>query len=100
MTSTKDILSNPDLNACPSQCFRPVGLAWGRNGRLFMSSDASGEIYVLTSSDFSATTTNPPSSSPTNLASHPTLASTGILTAFIAVAISIFLAAGLFGLAG
>lgn len=47
-TAAVDIVSNPDLSACPSACFRPVGLAWDGNGRLFMSSDSTGEIYMIT----------------------------------------------------
>ncbi|ROV91060.1 hypothetical protein VMCG_09572 [Cytospora schulzeri] len=40
-----DVLSNADLSRCPDGCFRPVGLAWDGQGRLFMSSDSTGEIY-------------------------------------------------------
>jgi glucose/arabinose dehydrogenase len=50
-TAAVDIVSNPDLSKCPSNCFRPVGLAWDSRGRLYMSSDASGEIYVVTKMD-------------------------------------------------
>ncbi len=39
------------MTACPQGCFRPVGLAWDKEGRLFMSSDATGEIYVVTKED-------------------------------------------------
>jgi hypothetical protein len=46
-TATRDILSNADLSACPGSCFRPAGLAMDSKGRIFMSSDATGEIYVL-----------------------------------------------------
>ncbi|KAL1889165.1 hypothetical protein Sste5346_009114 [Sporothrix stenoceras] len=46
-TSTNDILSNADLSVCPGQCFRPVGLAMDSKGRIFVSSDTTGEIYVL-----------------------------------------------------
>ncbi|TXT08694.1 hypothetical protein VHUM_02822 [Vanrija humicola] len=42
-----DILRNPDLKNCPSRCFRPVGLAWDSAGRLWFSSDSTGEIFVL-----------------------------------------------------
>ncbi|EME49000.1 hypothetical protein DOTSEDRAFT_162972 [Dothistroma septosporum NZE10] len=49
------IMSNQDLTKCPDGCFRPVGLAWDRNGRLFMSSDSTGEIYMITRSDGNAT---------------------------------------------
>ncbi|KAH4903227.1 hypothetical protein HBI80_117580 [Parastagonospora nodorum] len=50
-TAAIDIVSNPDLSACPSNCFRPVGLAWDSQGRLFMSSDSTGEIYMITKTD-------------------------------------------------
>ncbi|RAR11318.1 soluble quino protein glucose dehydrogenase [Stemphylium lycopersici] len=50
-TAITDIVSNPDLSACPDSCFRPVGLAWDSQGRLFMSSDSTGEIYVVTRED-------------------------------------------------
>lgn len=42
-----DVLANADNSACPDHCFRPVGIAFDDQGRLFMSSDASGEIYVI-----------------------------------------------------
>ncbi|KAF3358784.1 Magnesium transporter NIPA2 [Verticillium dahliae VDG1] len=42
-----NVMYNADLNDCPSQCFRPFGLAWDRMGRLFMTSDSTGEIFVL-----------------------------------------------------
>ncbi|KAK4894108.1 hypothetical protein LTR27_007693 [Elasticomyces elasticus] len=50
-TAAVDIVSNADNSACPEGCFRPVGLAWDQQGRLFMSSDATGEIYVITRAD-------------------------------------------------
>ncbi|CAG5156862.1 uncharacterized protein ALTATR162_LOCUS4655 [Alternaria atra] len=50
-TAATDIVSNPDLSACPGSCFRPVGLAWDAQGRLFMSSDSTGEIFVVTRED-------------------------------------------------
>ncbi|KAI9814400.1 MAG: hypothetical protein M1827_003256 [Pycnora praestabilis] len=46
-TATIDILANANNSMCPDSCFRPVGLAWDSQGRLFMSSDATGEIYVI-----------------------------------------------------
>ncbi|TKA76034.1 hypothetical protein B0A55_05118 [Friedmanniomyces simplex] len=46
-TAAVDIVSNANNTACPSGCFRPVGLAWDTQGRLFMSSDATGEIYAV-----------------------------------------------------
>ncbi|KAK8097893.1 uncharacterized protein PG998_013379 [Apiospora kogelbergensis] len=55
-TSTKavsSILSNADNGACPDACFRPVGLAIDGQGRVYMSSDATGEIWVLKQSEIS-----------------------------------------------
>jgi hypothetical protein len=46
-SAANDILSNKDLSKCPQDCFRPVGLAWDKDGRLFFSSDSTGEIFVL-----------------------------------------------------
>ena len=42
-----EIFTNADNKKCPDNCFRPVGLAFDKSGRLFVSSDKSGEIYVL-----------------------------------------------------
>ncbi|KAK3384363.1 hypothetical protein B0T24DRAFT_517524 [Lasiosphaeria ovina] len=43
-----DVLTNADLAACPGACFRPVGLAVDDDtGRVFMTSDSTGEIYVV-----------------------------------------------------
>lgn len=61
--ATADILSNADLSKCPDGCFRPVGLAWDSKGRLFVSSDSTGEIYALQQAEVSATGTAPSSSS-------------------------------------
>ena len=46
-TAYTDIFANMDNSQCPDNCFRPVGIAIDGSGRLFMSSDASGEIYVI-----------------------------------------------------
>ncbi|KAI1469032.1 soluble quino protein glucose dehydrogenase [Daldinia caldariorum] len=42
------VLQNEDTTKCPGACFRPVGLAFDKKGRLFLTSDQSGEIFVLT----------------------------------------------------
>lgn len=42
-----DVMTTPDLSVCPDKCFRPVGLAWDAKDRLFMSSDTTGEVFVL-----------------------------------------------------
>ncbi|KAF4990128.1 hypothetical protein FGRMN_8656 [Fusarium graminum] len=41
------IISNKDISKCPDECFRPVGLAWDPKGRLWFTSDKTGEIFVL-----------------------------------------------------
>lgn len=50
LTSTSaalDIMFNGDNGACPNRCFRPVGLAWDKKGRLFMASDSTNEVWVV-----------------------------------------------------
>lgn len=46
-TATTSVMANSNNSACPNSCFRPVGLTWDSKGRLFMSSDTSGEIYLI-----------------------------------------------------
>ncbi|KAL8686941.1 MAG: hypothetical protein Q9218_006750 [Villophora microphyllina] len=51
-----DVMSNPDVSICGQivpyvwnkLCFRPAGLAFNKNGILFMSSDETGEIWAIT----------------------------------------------------
>jgi len=43
----KDIIMNKDNSVCPDKCFRPVGMAFDSDERLWMTSDSTGEIYVL-----------------------------------------------------
>ena len=43
----EDVLYNKDITKCPGDCFRPAGLAFDEAGRLFVSSDATGEIYLV-----------------------------------------------------
>lgn len=45
--STTDILSTPDLGNCPDDCFRPVGMTWDSEGRMWFASDSTGEIFVM-----------------------------------------------------
>ncbi|KAF5537660.1 Soluble quino glucose sorbosone dehydrogenase [Fusarium mexicanum] len=42
------LMWNMDNTKCPSGCFRPAGLAFDKSGRLFLTSDSTGELYVLT----------------------------------------------------
>jgi hypothetical protein len=67
-TAAIDIVSNPDVTRCPDECFRPVGLAWDGKGRLFMTSDSTGEIYVVVRADGGSTDDANPS---TGLPSAP-----------------------------
>jgi len=46
-TSFVPVLSNVNNSRCPGNCFRPVGMAFDKQGRMFMASDASGEIYIV-----------------------------------------------------
>jgi glucose/arabinose dehydrogenase len=41
------VMENPSTGRCPSGCFRPVGLDFDAKGRLYVSSDSTGEIYVI-----------------------------------------------------
>lgn len=41
------VMANTNLAVCPGQCFRPTGLAFDSKGRLFMSSDSSGQIFLI-----------------------------------------------------
>lgn len=42
------LMWNADNAECPGKCFRPVGLVLDGNGRTFMTSDSSGELFVVT----------------------------------------------------
>lgn len=46
-TAAKVIMENSNTGSCPGSCFRPVGLDFDKKGRLYMSSDATGEIHVI-----------------------------------------------------
>lgn len=61
MDAATPILSNQDLSKCPDGCFRPVGLAWDSEGRLWFSSDSTGELFVLRQDN--ATSADAPSES-------------------------------------
>lgn len=57
LTATTAIFSNADNSQCPDSCFRPVGLALDSQGRMFVTSDSTGELYVLVKSAASTSTT-------------------------------------------
>lgn len=61
-TAAIDIMLNANTANCyNTTCFRPVGLAWDKNGNLFMSCDTTGEVYVILRTD--GKPTNSPRSS-------------------------------------
>ncbi|KAF8672045.1 pyrroloquinoline quinone binding [Rhizoctonia solani] len=43
----EQILYAPDKTKCPSQCIRPVALAFGKQGELYATSDETGEVFVI-----------------------------------------------------
>jgi hypothetical protein len=53
-----DVLTIPDLNNCPGNCFRPVGMAWDPQDRMFFASDSTGEVFVLRRTDSSSSTSS------------------------------------------
>jgi hypothetical protein len=73
-TSLTDIFTNADTSGCPDQCTgpRPVGLALDSQDRLFVSSDSSGEIWVLSKSGATPTSSSSATvtGTPTATASH------------------------------
>lgn len=51
-TALTYIAQSKNLAGCDkTSCWAPVGLAWDSKGRLFMSTDYTGEIYVILKSD-------------------------------------------------
>lgn len=99
-TPITDVLSNADTSSCPDNCFRPVGLAWDSQQRLFMTSDSTGEIYVLQRTDVSVSTSSPAAPVPT---SSPDAAATLVpsrLASSCSLAISVLVFMGGAGVAG
>lgn len=73
-TALVDVFANANNSVCPNNCFRPVGMAIDNVGRIFVSSDATGEIYVVIRDGETATANHTSSASGT---SGPTSSSTG-----------------------
>ena len=71
-TAAIDIFSNADNSVCPKGCFRPVGIAFDSQGRLFVSSDFTNEIYVVVKDQTSSSTSGTPSSSSPSATSSST----------------------------
>lgn len=51
------IISMTSTENCPDNCFRPVGLVWDSQGRLFVTSDTTGEIFILERQEGTPTST-------------------------------------------
>lgn len=97
-TAITDIFYNADTSVCPDQCFRPVGMAFDAHGRLFVSSDATGEIYMITrekssSATSSGTVTSTSTSSQASSTSDGRRVVTDILTSLQVGAIIVLMAA-------
>lgn len=48
MNATVDVLWNKDNKLCPVECFRPTGVAIDARGRVWVTSDHTGEVFVVT----------------------------------------------------
>lgn len=70
-TATTDIFANADNSKCPDDCFRPVGLAFDSKDRLFVSSDATHEIYVLVRTSVTSAAPSSSSGSPSSTSTSP-----------------------------
>lgn len=46
-TAAVNIMQNSNLGSCPNSCFRPTSMAWDSKDRLFMTSDTTGEIFII-----------------------------------------------------
>ena len=46
-TGSQFLVQTTDLTPCPTGCIRPVGLAFADDGSLFVSSDSSGELFII-----------------------------------------------------
>lgn len=73
-TSFTDLLSNRNETDCQNGCFRPVGLTFTHNGDwLYISSDGSGEVFLLKrAADPTQTTTTTTGTTTTTTTSGPT----------------------------
>jgi glucose/arabinose dehydrogenase len=90
-TAATDIFGNEDDSVCPGDCFRPVAMALDSQGRIFLSSDATGEIYLVTRDEaavgtptgqINGSTTASPSASATSSSARNLSSSSSILCMF------------------
>ncbi|WQF86226.1 Putative six-bladed beta-propeller, TolB [Colletotrichum destructivum] len=92
-TPLTDVLTNADINNCPDNCFRPDS-----RQRLFMTSDATGELYVLQRTDILASASSPAAPTSTSSQGIPEVPSSPIFVGSLAM--SAALALGGFGIFG
>ncbi|KAJ0164344.1 hypothetical protein CTA2_1209 [Colletotrichum tanaceti] len=90
-TPLTDILTNADINDCPDNCFRPVGLAWNSRQRLFMTSDATGELSVLRRTNVLASASSPAAPTSTSSQGTPEVPSSPIFVGGLAISAAIAL---------
>ena len=89
-TAAIDIFANQDNSLCPDNCFRPVGMAIDPRGRIFVSSDASGEVYLITKASNSDTSGGGSSPSATSSSATSTGGATDFKSSVLAI-VAIFL---------
>ncbi|KAH8808606.1 hypothetical protein F5884DRAFT_377928 [Xylogone sp. PMI_703] len=84
------VFSNADNTKCPGQCFRPVGLAFDAQDRLFVSSDTTGEVYMLVhtgnSTRSTVTTTSGKDNAASSFSARTNVAILGVVTSLLAFA--------------
>jgi sugar lactone lactonase YvrE len=81
-TAVIPIMSNVDNTKCPGGCFRPVGLAFDSKGNLFMTSDSTGEVYIITSTDGKSVEVSTPTTSGAPAATSSKAAASGLVPSF------------------
>lgn len=53
------LMWNADNSDCRNNCFRPAGIALDKKNRVFMTSDATGELFLVTGAENKGVTANP-----------------------------------------
>lgn len=53
------LMWNADNTDCDNHCFRPTGLLLDKKSRLFMTSDATGEMFLVTGMEHKGITASP-----------------------------------------
>jgi len=91
MDAAKNVLMNADTADCPDSCFRPAGLAWDKKDRLFMTSDTTGELYVLQNDGSKGTATGNNGNSGDDDNAAPRTRSAGVVAGLAAIVLSLAL---------